>query len=126
MDRTKNMKRSCFKFSLKFVLLLPLVVAAYFALGPVTHSLGVRDVGGVLSKTGDEPRVVAPLLLKHSVISVHAPEMSRKTDYYVWLFGVVAKIPYTRHEYRAFPEPDEQNRRVMDWPGLPPVQIPHY
>lgn len=119
-------KRRRFRFTLKLLLSLPLIVAAYLALGPATNSLGVKDVGKILGEHNGSPTAMAPLLLKHSVIHVDIPVMSQTTHYYFWFFGFVAKLPYKRQVQQDFPAPDVHGRLIMQWTGLPPIQIPRY
>ncbi len=65
--------------------------------------MGVRDVSERLTRenNGNEvtPRYVAPLLLESPVLEIHhqlrKPEqLVTKSDYYLWLFGLTAKVPY--------------------------------
>lgn len=113
------------RFSLRFLLLLPILVAAYFACGPVTSTRGVHDVARHLTEQNDglyvAPDYKAPLLLEFSVIDGRPqgvpPRMSRHTEYYFWLFGYVAKLPWSSTEYQEYPKPNADGVIVISWPG---------
>ncbi len=87
--------------------MIPLLVAVYLALGGPTKTMGVRDVSERLTRES-KGRVItakyfAPLVLELPVMSVRSEpgkphQLITKTDYYFWLFGLTAKVPY-RFEY---------------------------
>lgn len=104
---TDKVRSWLFRFRLRTLLLIPLLLAVYLALGGPTKTLGVRDVSERLTRENNG-RVItaeyfAPLVLKLPVISVRSEpgkphQLITKTDYYFWLFGLTAKVPY-RFEY---------------------------
>ena len=85
-------------------MIVTVFIAAYFALGAPTKTMGVRDVSNRLTREHNgiefQARYFAPLLLEDSsFIEVHhrigKPEQFViKSDYYLWLFGLTFKLPY--------------------------------
>ena len=96
-------RRRLSRFRLRTLLLITVLVAAYFAMEAPTRTMGVRDVSRRLSGKNDDNELFAkyqaPLLLAFSIIELHRQsgkpdQIVFKTDYYFWFFGVTAKLPY--------------------------------
>lgn len=102
-DADQKSKNWFLRFRLRTLMLVTVLIAAYFALGAPTKTMGVRDVSKRMTRENNgvelQARYFAPLLLESSLIEVHhrtgKPEQFViKSDYYLWLFGLTFKIPY--------------------------------
>ncbi|WP_235909059.1 hypothetical protein, partial [Roseiconus nitratireducens] len=91
------------RFSIRTLLILPLLVAVYFALDAATKRYGPDDVARVFEAEhgGGLPGYVAPLIFEHWTMNATAgpnasPNSEVTAHYYVWFFGYVWRTPYVR------------------------------
>lgn len=118
MDNTSDTSKSRYlRFRLRTLLLAPVFIALYFAAGTYTRTKGVRDVSEQLTRENGgnfvNARYVAPLLIGFPVLELRRSpgkpdQFVTKSDYYLWLFGLTAKLPYrsevvSDHEPQLFP-----------------------
>jgi hypothetical protein len=112
VNQSTEPKRRRPRFGLRTLLLIPLLVAVYFALGSPTRTAGVRDVGDRLTRENSGTTVVAtykaPLLIEFPVMHIQrtaggSDQLVTKSDYYVWFFGWSAKLPYSGETSRDIP-----------------------
>jgi hypothetical protein len=98
-----SVSRRLSRFRIRTLLLIPVLIAAYFAMESPTRRMGVRDVSRRLSGKNDGNELFAkyqaPLLLASSIVELHhqsgkPDQIVFETDYYFWFFGVTAKLPY--------------------------------
>ena len=96
-------QRKVLRFSLRSLLIAPVIVGVYFACGPPTKSSGVTDVTEYQRANNLHqitPNYVAPCVLK-CWVSTRNPAnrtTTTKTTYYVWFFGYVKLLPFDREE----------------------------
>ena len=121
---SRNTNRWRFRFSIRTLLTVTALVAAYLALGPPTQTLGVRDVEARRTRENNGIKVVAaykaPLLVEFAVhehrdragrvvcpIGLDAnPSVDRvvkTSSYYFWCFGMTAKLPFSLETSQQFP-----------------------
>jgi hypothetical protein len=97
------------RFSLRTLAILLTIVCLYFACWIPTTTTGVRDVGyrlaseSVYSADGNQFRATpkVPLILEWSgetTFVTSSTVVLRKTSYYFWFFGWVAKLPFTTQQ----------------------------
>lgn len=98
------------RFGMKTLLVLPLIVAVYFALGEPTKKWGMPDVRDFIASDkhiGPSVEYRAPLVIAFPVI--HAESHTKtpnkislitKSTYYFWCFGFVAKLPFETERTR--------------------------
>jgi hypothetical protein len=107
--RSKSSKWRFLQFRLRTLLVIPALIATYFALGIPTKTMGVRDVSAKLSNGNPGGPVAvqyfAPLLLAFPILEMKLPpgkpeQLITKTDYYFWFFGLSAKLPYKTEDVR--------------------------
>ncbi len=100
------------RFGFRSLLLLPVLVAIYFALDVPTKTMGVRDVGARLTRENNgnriEPAYRAPLVLELSKFHIQRlpgqpDQLVTKSSFYFWFFGLVAKLPFTNETSRELP-----------------------
>ena len=116
-DTIRNSRNRFLRFRLRTLLLIPVFVALYFAVGALTRTKGVRDVSERLTRENGgnvvSVRYVAPLLVEFPLLEMRRPlgksdQFVTKSDYYMWVFGLTAKLPYrsevvSDHEPQLFP-----------------------
>ena len=97
------LRRLRLRFSIRTLLVLPLLVAMYFALAAATKRYGREDVARVFETEhgGGLPGYVAPLIFEHwTMRATGGPNASPNAEvtahYYVWFFGYVWHTPYVR------------------------------
>lgn len=102
-DANFNSRNRLLQFRLRTLLAIPVLIALYFALGAFTQTRGVRDVSDRLtSENGGSivnARYFAPLLVEFPILEMRSapgkPDVFiTKSDYYLWIFGFPAKLPY--------------------------------
>ena len=109
-------KRRMPRFSMRTLAVLLTNICLYFACWLPTTTTGVRDVGNRLasesyySADGNQYRATpkAPLVLAWcgEQVRVSFPaQVIRRTSYYFWFFGWVARIPFTIQETRVLNGP---------------------
>lgn len=97
----ENRQRKATRFSIRSLLVVPVLVGVYFACGPPTKSRGVADVTAY-QRANDlhqiSPNYVAPLVLKCWVSTRDEANgtTTKTTTYYVWFFGFVKQLPFDR------------------------------
>ncbi|TWT56080.1 hypothetical protein CA85_45530 [Allorhodopirellula solitaria] len=112
----KTSARWCPRFSLRFVLTIPLLLAVYLACGVATKTSGVDDVTNYLSlldsdvafpeaafvstklKEFGPPEYYLPFVLERVTVVGEPFGNTVTTDrsYYAWVFGHVYQLPVTR------------------------------
>jgi hypothetical protein len=102
-DANRNSKNRLLQFRLRTLISIPVLVALYFAVGAYTRTTGVRDVSERLTRENGgndvNARYLAPLLVEFSILEMRLPpgkpvQFITKSDYYIWVFGFSAKLPY--------------------------------
>ena len=124
-DASKTSRRSI-RFSIRTLLVLPILMGLYFCLGYPTRSRGIDDL--IAHQTGNHsshapaPEYVAPLVLRcESVFPIPEPgrtvRVRATNEYFFWFFGYVAKLPWGTDEIRDVPyypfDSQEEHDRVM-------------
>ncbi len=96
-------KRKLLRFSLRSLLIAPLLVGMYFACGYPTKTMGAKDVAAYQRANNlhqISPSYVAPFVLKCWVSTRNRPNRTTTTEttYYLWIFGYVKQLPFDRVE----------------------------
>lgn len=103
MTTTSTKPRKLLQFRLRTFLLLPILVATYFALEWPTKRFGIGDVSERITAENNGNEIHAayhsPLLLTTSHVTIERipgkPDLvDFWIDYYFWIFGFTAKLPY--------------------------------
>ncbi len=92
--------RSRFRFSIRLLLVLPLLVAIWLAGAKMTQRYGTTQVSQWLAakdREGTYATYEAPFLLSTGTIRlVSGTQAETNKQYYLWLFGAVLQIPLNR------------------------------
>ena len=113
------------QFGIRSLLAIPVVVAAYFAMGGATRNYGASDVERHILMQNDDRQPAcycAPLLLSvsHFDFNVTASNrfaMNTTTSYYFWLFGFVCHVRDTT-EIDTFVESTFRETLSGDTPAI--------
>ena len=104
-NANRKLRERFLQFRLRTLLFIPVLIAIYFPVGAYTRTAGVRDVSDRLTRENGggvvNARCFAPLLLERRLLEVRSPPgqpdvFIAKSDYYLWMFGFTAKLPYHR------------------------------
>ncbi|MFO0923234.1 MAG: hypothetical protein U0905_12180 [Pirellulales bacterium] len=99
----RRLRERFLQFRLRALLFIPVLIAIYFAVGAYTRTAGVQDVSDRLTRENGghivNARYFAPLLVEFRILEVRCPPgkpdvFIAKSDYYLWMFGFTAKLPY--------------------------------
>lgn len=119
-------KRFRVQFSLKFLIVLPVLVVIYFSYGPSTRTKGMTDVMKRVGGDYTYMRTLAPLLIESRKITAEFQETTRKpifccrTTYFIWFHGLVVRAPFTREQVRDIPTGGfTAKEMVSEWGPLP-------
>jgi hypothetical protein len=109
------------RFSLRFLLFLPVVFAVLFTCRSLTMTKGVEDVGQYVAATwvtGSKrtPQYCLPLVLDYSIMYPDYETRTLVTDrrYYLWLFGYVRELPFERRHVDPIPRGRRSVEELME------------
>ena len=89
------------RFSLRTLLLLPVCVGLFFALGAITRTYGTPQMKTWLKENDGGGRALyeGPLLFSQASLGMAPKSLTvtqTKERYFLWLFGAVYELPFER------------------------------
>ncbi|MEM6469430.1 MAG: hypothetical protein AAF802_07650 [Planctomycetota bacterium] len=111
------MRKLCLRFSLRTVIVVTLLFAAYFACWPATKDKAAADVSkGAEVDFRQAPEPIAPLFVRRTIhdVTFYSSRSVRKShEYYFWCFGFTAKLYGPTKPVKL--SSAEADRYVFDW-----------
>ncbi len=96
----RNTMKPRLRYSLRTLLLIPVAIGLFFAIGQITRSYGTPQMKEWMkeNRNGRHVHYERPLLFSLATLRPKSPNVVQtKEQYFLWLFGTVLELPFERH-----------------------------